>query len=250
MIRVMCLLIMFTVLHTSQAIMIRHDVDDTEYQVLSGEFNGVVTFRNNRGGVAGMGTLIADRWVLTAAHLADGLNKGEVGYVGDESITIERVVYHPKWAGKVNKFNYDIALVKVSEPSSEIKRAALYTNDDELGKTVLFIGRGDTGNGKDGKFAVTDIMRGANNIVSEVNDHVIKFVFNPPGSALPLEGISGPGDSGGPALIYNSGQYQVAGVSSTQNAKPTGGIQGTYGVIENYIRVSKYRLWIESVMEE
>jgi len=67
--------------------------------------------------------------------------------------------------------------------------------------------------------------------------------------AMPLEGISGPGDSGGPTLI----DLCVAGVSSAQRVvidvddegRETGG-PGRYGVIEVYTRVSSYLPWIRA----
>ena len=61
----------------------------------------------------------------------------------------------------------------------------------------------------------------------------------------PLEGISGDGDSGGPALLTAEETLYVAGISSYQDENSYG--LGTYGVKEYYVRVSQYAGWIEQV---
>jgi len=63
-----------------------------------------------------------------------------------------------------------------------------------------------------------------------------------------LEGISGPGDNGGPAYVERDGVLYVIGVSSAQDARPAGGKQGHYNVLELYVRVSHYAKWIEDTI--
>jgi len=63
-----------------------------------------------------------------------------------------------------------------------------------------------------------------------------------------MEGISGPGDSGGPAFLKYKGQLCIAAVSSSQDDGGLG--EGRYGVRELYPRVSHYRGWLRQVMEE
>lgn len=50
-------------------IVIRHDRPDSLYRALGARYPAVV-----KVGRAGDGTLIADRWVLTAAHVAGTIN--------------------------------------------------------------------------------------------------------------------------------------------------------------------------------
>ena len=65
-----------------------------------------------------------------------------------------------------------------------------------------------------------------------------------PPAGSEMEGVGGPGDSGGPALVEESGRYFVAGISSaSMNGRP-----GTYGVTDVYTRVSSYVDWIEKTM--
>lgn len=64
-----------------------------------------------------------------------------------------------------------------------------------------------------------------------------------------LEGISGPGDSSGPAFIQMGETYALAGISSAQSTRATGGVEGLYGVTEYYTRVSSYVDWIEGTID-
>ncbi|WP_226770090.1 trypsin-like serine protease [Shewanella xiamenensis] len=66
--------------------------------------------------------------------------------------------------------------------------------------------------------------------------------------ALPLEGISGPGDSGGPAYLVSTDSVCLIGVSTWQNAESTNWEEGKYGVIEHYSRISYFRDWIEKTL--
>ena len=74
----------------------------------------------------------------------------------------------------------------------------------------------------------------------------IIFIFDSPdgGKALPFEGISGPGDSGGPALVMTPQGWATMGVSSAQRI--TGDKQGVYGAEEIYVRISDFVGWIDA----
>jgi secreted trypsin-like serine protease len=79
---------------------------------------------------------------------------------------------------------------------------------------------------------------------------VLQFRFDAPGDAgtTALEGISGEGDSGGPAYFERDRVVYVVGVSSGQDPRPADGHVGHYGVLEYYPRVSAYADWIHSTM--
>ena len=85
--------------------------------------------------------------------------------------------------------------------------------------------------------------------VDRVEDNILIWRFRAPGNAgvSDLEGISGAGDSGGPAFVVDDEQVCVAGVSGSQRRR---GLRdaGTYGVDEVYARVSTYRDWITSII--
>jgi hypothetical protein len=163
--------------------------------------------------------------------------------------TIERVVLYPEWRGNAD-FRVDIALVELSEQVSNVVPAAVYRGSDEASAVVTLAGRGGVGTGLTGPVAEDGRLRAATNRVELVEDTVLRFRFDGPSDpdVTDLEGISGPGDSGGPAYLVRDAVLFVVGVSSAQSARPTGGLRGRYGVLEYYPRVSHFADWIQSTI--
>lgn len=236
---------------TVYPIIIRHDRADADYRKL-GE-----RYRDNCVDVAGAtGTLIAPRWVLAAAHTIEKLLPGRQGYddsvlpvarVGGRDYKIDKIVQHPNW-GKPRTAN-DLALLRLAEPVKGIVPTRLYREKDEVGKVVTFVGRGTTGNGKDGAKGKDMILRGANDRVDTADERWITFIFDAPDSpkVLPLEGASGAGDSGGPALIEKDGNLYTLGVSS--HSRSADGPDDVYGMKTYYARVSSYADWIDETIK-
>lgn len=239
------------VIFNADAIIMRHDVPDEKYQSYARNLNYTVAFYRIWEGkevFAAMGTLIRDNWVLTAAHVAEVLVKGGKVVANGEVLKINDIIKHPKWNNRDHVF--DIALVQLNSKAKNLKSVKLYKGLDEKNKIVTFIGRGYSGNGQVGVVEGDFVKRAANNRVIEVKEQWIEFIFNQGEMSLELEGISGPGDSGGPALIYANGEPYLAGVSSWQDTAPSYGQEGRYGVIENYSRVSFFSLWIEEMLAQ
>ena len=102
----------------------------------------------------------------------------------------------------------------------------------------------------------TVVEPGATVRVDGAQGNVLTWHFRAPGDprTTPLEGISGPGDSGGPAFIRIGGRICIAGVSSAQRRDVVPGQenmhrgQGRYGVEEVYMRISQFRPWIEAAI--
>jgi len=80
-------------------------------------------------------------------------------------------------------------------------------------------------------------------------DNWITFKFDAPPESTDLEGISGPGDSGGPALLEVDGKAYVIGVSS---ANDDAGAEGPcrYNSTEYYARVSPTVEWIRATIKQ
>ncbi|SEK32121.1 Trypsin [Colwellia chukchiensis] len=235
---------------SSSAIIMRHDVDESKYREFAKNNKSIVTFYGNykdKEVVEGTGTLIAKDWVITAAHVANYLLvDGKVRF-RNSYYQIKKVIKHPQWKDK--QFPNDIALIQLQSPILNSETVALYHKKDELNKTLTFIGRGDFGTGEAGIIGADDRLRAAQNVVTATFEQWIRFKFDIDKEALPLEGISGPGDSGGPALIALNNTLYIVGVSSWQNAEATRWQEAKYGVIENYARISYFKKWIEKTME-
>ncbi len=197
----------------------------------------------------GMGILVRPSWILSAAHVVTEISLDRTIEFGERAYAVKQVVLHPQFLnyGETARLSdHDIALIQLRQPVEGISPLPLYEDSDELGKIVTLLGRGDFGTGLIGPDRVDGEMRGATNRIEKVDEQRLTFAFDAPPDCTELEGISGPGDRGGPALINTGGGWAIAGISSGQNSLNLG--EGRYGVQEYYTRVSAYTGWINSVI--
>lgn len=238
----------------ASAIIMRHDKESGEYERLAESYVEPlvwIRFRDSKGLVVSEGTLVADRWVLTAAHVVEEMQRGATVIYGGETYRVAKVHQHPDWTGKFEEM-HDIALLRLQSPVTHAKPARLYRRSDEDGKEIVVVGRGMWGTGLTGPRNDDQKLRAATNRIKEVGPKHLSFDFDAPDSnaATGLEGISGPGDSGGPAILMEDGTLFVVGVSSAQDDEPTRGREGRYGVREYYTRVSAFADWIDKTIRE
>ena len=231
----------------SDAIIIRHDKPSEDYQVQQDAQPCVVNLDFL------MGTLIAPQWIITAAHGTPLMPAGHKVTIGGEVYEVDKIIPHPDYQpqGKSPELaqNNDLALLKLNKPVLNVTSVPLYLKDDETDKTVNLVGQGYIGNGQQGITGAANGLYRAQNKIDQADDHWLYFDFDAPEQgAMPLEGVSGPGDSGGPAFIQANYGPQLAGISSHQidNAQ---GQPMVYGVTEKYTRVSRYIDWIGNVMK-
>lgn len=230
---------MHPLLLLSALIVIRHDRDDAEYVKLGERHTAVVQI-----GRAGDGTLIAPDWVLTAAHVAFGMNPDRATVrVGNNVYRIKRRVWHPDWR---ELGPHDVGLVQLDSAVSGLTPLPLYDGQDEVGQTAVLVGHGDTRTGQGGEWKRDGTRRAATNRIDEAANGRLVFRFDAPPEGTRLEGTPGRGDSGGPALLERGGRFYVAGVSSAGFDGIAG--PGTYGAVDHYSRVSDYRRWIDSIV--
>lgn len=260
------------------AVVIRADVDDAKYRIPASAFPALADMPGE-----GHGVLIAPQWVVTAAHAAPMQMEGmdDDVSIGGVARKVKRVILHPGYKkvpdqlikealasgdlSKVHAFldsSDDIALIELASPVTDITPVRLYRGNKEVGTTAELIGKGATGNGVKGQDPQSPhrtVLRHAFNVIVGDDARYVWYRFDAPPSALPLEGITGSGDSGGPLLIGDGSSRQLVGLASWSKYpkdhpflrtwtpdRPF--VEGLDGEIVNAVRISSYIPWIEGVI--
>jgi secreted trypsin-like serine protease len=206
----------------------------------------------------GSGVLIADRWVLTAGHIA--LSKvGGTFAVGGQNYTIKSTIAHPdyKFPGNFS----DIALLELTTavttvtPASMIKLAS---SAELLKRSSTWVGHGFGGTGITGAQSPLD-HRAFTNIIDVfgptyglTSTAFISDFDNPDGStmtfgsdpsATPFEGNVASGDSGGGVFIDIDGVAHLAGITSFTGEFVSGN-NSKYGSISGANDLQQFHQWI------
>lgn len=276
--RRLLLVALLTISFTASAVVIRSDVKDDKYRVPVPAFPALVDMPGE-----GQGVLIAPQWVVTAAHAAPMQMQGmedEVS-IGGVPRKVTRVITYPGYkrlpdklvkqalaSGDISKVytflasSNDIALIELASPVTDVTPVSLYRGSKEVRMTVELVGKGATGNGtvgQDPHSSHRTFLRHAYNVIIGADTRYVWYRFDPPPSALPLEGVMGSGDSGGPLLIGDGNSRQLVGLASWSKYPPGHPflskwvpgrpyVEGLYGEIAYCVRISSYIQWIESVI--
>ena len=260
------LLLLLPVAYNAGAVVIRHDVDDSQYRVAASAFSALADLPTE-----GHGVLIAPQWVVTAAHAAAWQSQVKFVVVNGTSRLVEKVIFHPGYkklpqdmmdeamksgdASAAMAFiatSDDIALLRLALPVTDVAPAKIH-DGDLLGKTVRIVGKGATATGATGHEPNgpnrTD-LRHAFNTVSRSQGRWLSYVFDRPPHALPLEGMAGNGDSGGPVLVAVGDQWRVAGLTSWKqvDGNPATFRPGKYGQTSHALRLGHYLAWIKATI--
>ena len=252
------LLVSFSYINSNEHdfILTRHDKDEAEFLKLAEKFEKYICHLNLPDCE---GTVIADNWAITAAHCAviisEKFESGKRHYViiNDEEIEVDKIIMYKDWENPEENSSSlnDIALVHLKTKPINAMQAKLYIEEDEVDKLIYMIGRGDKGNGLIGVNGNDGKQRGATNRIETATGNWLTWTFDHPDTQTKYlteyEGISGPGDSGGPAFILKNDVVYLAGISAWQDRKGREK-EGLYGVVENYTRVSQFKQWIHDEM--
>jgi hypothetical protein len=211
------------------AIAIRADRDPEEYVELATRYVSAVAL-----GAHGEGTLIAPRWLLTAASVGRALRAGERLRIGRGDAEVQSVFVAP--AG--------VALVLLRAPVEGVEPTPIYRAPDEMGKTVVIVGHGATGT-----LGSTTIIRNspklaAINTVDRVGGDTLILEVKKPDDASDLQGAAAPGDAGAPAIMETRDGLFVAGIARGPSAERL----PKEGDIDVYARVSAQAAWIDAAM--
>jgi hypothetical protein len=267
------------------AAVIRHDVPAENYLAEEADFPAVFPLYEIGVHKDCVGTLIAPGWGITAAHCFEDMFPGFNGVLeGGKPLALENEGHLINVAGQTTRITSiipapglgrvmisanadgtlsldlseanvtgDVILLKFSTEIVDVAPIPLYGGRDEVGQTITLLGWGSFGTGDVGLVEVVNdgTFRKTENVVDLAEGPVLSFLFDDPatGMALDLEGVNGPGDSGGPALMRDGDSWVLAGISS-YGEYPDGmnAPQGQYGWREFYPRISEIKPWIDSVI--
>ena len=251
----------------ASAIVIRDDVEDSKYRISPSEFPALADMPGE-----GHGVLIAPEWIVTAAHAITWQSEIKQVMLNGVARDVERLVIHPGYKKPSQELldqglstwdwtlfraslsaSDDIALIKLATPILDVAPVPLNRSEREFNETVEIIGKGATGKGDTGyQFSDphrTDLRRAQNKITSAYGRWLC-YLLDEPSEALPLEGGSGSGDSGGPVMVRSGEHWSLVGLTSWVDPQSTVRVPGRYGQISCNVRVSHYAEWIESVISE
>lgn len=273
------LLFLISLSTTTLSMIIRHDVDPDLYLAKESKYPAVFPVRINGKRKECVATLIDSKWAITAGHCTVLINQNSKEphkmLINNKHYTVKSVHIHPEF-GEIKgvyddneqlvdmhlnpeNMSYDVALIELSQAVKNVKPIELYPLKDEVNQEIIMLGWGDFANGKTGTIRDEPIndgqFRKAYNVIDGIEDNYLSFKFDSPESdkVHKLEGVNGPGDSGGPALIMKGKNLLIAGVSSRGyylNQDDDYIAEGKYGWIENYVRVSTTLSWIKKIIGE
>jgi len=231
----------------ANAIVIRHNQPDSQYRVDRQHIPALADLPGE-----GHGTLIAPRWVVTAAHAVDMMQiMPEERYVtiNGKKRTVSRILVYPDYpaardgwqkmfAGlktadpdafaeqyvKAMAAMHDIALLELAEPVTDVAPMSVYWGNIKPGTLSAVYGAGATGTDTSGisdNASHRTELRRAENRLTRTDGQWLRFAFDCGAHAPQFGGATAGGDSGGPVTINVSGRTYLAGITHGLDATLT-----------------------------
>ena len=244
----------------SQAIIVRHDVGPTRYEVRDRAWPAVFFLERQGRRKVCAATVIHPQWAITAAHCLEETSLGSTitngrrfaVQVGGKQREIDRISIHPDYDLSSNS-DVDLALLRFRQASNSPQIMPVNEQQSELGAVVRILGWGYFGIGTTGRQFDDGSLRMATNRISEAGSR-LRILFDDPrdsdSETLDLEGMPSLGDSGGPAFIETVAGYALAGITvgEIEGEGFSEETQGKYGSVAVYERLSLHLNWIEAIV--
>lgn len=213
------------------------------------------------------GSLIADDWVLTAAHcVIDSASNRPARrvtvYIGSlkrwRGASATGTPYcHAGYAGAAKGYANDLAMIKLNTAFPDARKMPLVSSNDRRmtalpsKRRVRINGYGRYQEGQLSQVLLTGIVRTAEGTPCRTKHHDRKSIF-----CSRTNGDTGfpsslcPGDSGGPATYAHGGAPVQVGINSYINNDVTGSETycGQPGNFAAFVEVRHYVGWIDAVM--